>query len=968
MSAEPRSAQWHHDGVTRTTSIFVGRGPQLGELDETLALVTQGHPRAVIIAGDAGIGKSRLALEFVRRHRDVASYTVHCLELGPDGPPLAPFAALLRAIRSQVGPQRLVRLLGESAADLARLVPDLGSAVPQAHTGVESGWGKGRLFDAYARLLDITTAEVPAILVFEDVQWADASSRDLLKFLTLTLTGTRVLLLLTYRTDELPRYHEARRWLGELERSHRAARLNVPPLTDSDVAAMLSRTGGLPRWVVDEVTEASQGVPFFVEELGHSCSTRGAPLPDPLRDALVGRTMRLSKAARDVVTVAAAALTPVDHEILQAASGGASEQFDEAVAEAVDAGVLIVDEAGRYDLRHALMRRALAEELLPGRRSRVHSVYAERLAAAGTGSAAEIAQHWTQANRPVEAVPWHLRAADEARGVFAWRDELRHLERVLSGPPGSSELPGPQGGPMSGDRVSLTTRAARAAADAGLFERADDLYTEALADVPESDVDRRIDITIAQLRLPLPHRDSPGLESLLPLSRPATHRRALLKAVIAGRLMLRDRLDEGLIAAEDALAEAEAAGSIEVQAHVHNTLGCLLLTSGDDRGLRHLETSYRLASESGSLSDILRYHVNAAALLMGLGRFDDALDLARSGQVIAAERGHSAGHGAFLAGHEAEALALLGRWDEAVAVCEANLSHRPSALLHVHLLWTRAAIRIRRGDLSAAEADLDQIRRTATALDAAADLGTVLGQLEVEASWSAGRNDEALAGLSAVVGAASGHEPTTGHQWSLVILWVLNLREVGADPTGDPLLAELVQRLAPHAERVWGRIARALLTDPADGSTGELWRMAVESVEDCRGPAFEGVLLRFHYAGWLAAHSDRRGAVQQFEAAVAGMDDLGAQSVSGVRDRIAQQIGLGGRGSTADDHGLTPREREVLALMAEGRTNREISQELVISVKTTSIHVSNILAKLGVSSRTQAAARWHTWRASPADA
>ena len=170
---------------------MVGRSQELAELRERFAASRVGAPQVVVVGGDAGIGKSRLVAEFVRDVSEQGRVAIgHCLELGPDGPPFAPFSALVRSLAGDLGSEALAELAGPGRADLAALVPELGAA-PE-----EDPVGRGRLFEAMATLFERCSSDLPLVLVVEDLHWSDSSTRDLLRFLTRTVGDAAVTFVL----------------------------------------------------------------------------------------------------------------------------------------------------------------------------------------------------------------------------------------------------------------------------------------------------------------------------------------------------------------------------------------------------------------------------------------------------------------------------------------------------------------------------------------------------------------------------------------------------------------------------------------------------------------------------------------------------------------------------------------------------------------------------------------------------
>lgn len=914
---------------------FVGRTPQLAVLDSALADARAGGVRSVVVAGDAGAGKTRLVAEFLQRQPQARAIVTHCLQLGPDGLPLAPFAGMLRPLTAELGRDGVAALVGDGIVELARLSSELGSAGP------ESPWGRGRLFEAFARLLEALPGPQPTILVIEDLHWSDAATRDLLRFLTANVTRP-LLIVATYRSDELPRHDPLRGWFAEYGRNPRVTRLDLPPLTAAEVAALLSGRD-LPARAVSEIVALSQGIPFFAEELGAAFAAGRGFLPGGLRNALTARAYQLSGPARQLVIIAAAALSPIPHQVLSEVAQGQVEDLEAAVAEAVENGILTVDSRGRYAFRHELTRTALGGDLLPGRRVSVHTAYAVALQRSGAGRAAEIARHWTAAHNDEQAARWTLCAAAEAAAVYAREDELRHLERLL-------ELPRSVWPVEAGLHCDVLARAAVAAADSGFYERARDLLGEALREVGTQDPERLVWLSIARARLPLVAVPLAELRELIPLTAPGERARAMLLAVIASGLMVADEMDEGLRTAQEALAVATVADDPAIRSHVHNTLGCLLLAMGDDTAYPHFQRAHDLAVAAGSDSDLVRYYINYSALLLEAGRYPEALEVARRGRQYSAARGMTTGRVAFLAWQEAETLLLLGQWDEALGICEAGLQERPAEGTIAHLLRVRALIAARRGDAATArELNFELQRR----MELVADRPTLMlprACLSAEILAAEGRPADAVRLLRQA--AAHGTDTTADHGPLLAILWASLLAAAGHAPQHDPDLVDFVASL-PVRHPMWVPLGEAL-----GAGRAQAWADLLSLTDSPNGPQYQAATLRLLHADALLRGGDRDAARREVRRATAILAPFGTLTIDGWRRRLAAATDRDAPGRET----LTPRELEVLRLIAQGHSNRSISESLCISVKTTSVHVSSILAKLEVSSRTQAAALWHTWQ------
>ncbi len=962
---------------------MVGRSRELQELRERFTVASGGEPQVVVVAGEAGIGKSRLIAEFALSLRGRARLVVgHCLELGPDGPPFAPFAGILRSLAGDLGVERLAESAGPGRPGLATLAPELAMA---EQTPAQ---GRGRLFEAMATLIERLAMAQPLVLVVEDLHWSDSSTRDLLRFLMRTVGEVSILFVLTYRRDELVRSHPVLPWLVEVERLPYQHRITLERLDAAEVDELVRRIAGdVPARSGQRIRERSQGIPFFIEELTQCADSTARVIPETLRDLMLTRLDRLSSPTRAVLRIASAASTQVDHSVLLAVMDDDEEGLEAALHEAVWGQVLVVDTTREtYAFRHALMREAIHDDLLPGEHARLHSRYARALETlAKPGQAGEIAHHWWSAHEADQAFIWSLRAAAESAESYAWQEQLAQLERAL-------ELWDRVDEPehhAACDRASLLERASVAAANIGRQERSIALLDAALAALPpDGGTDRLARLLVMRAGRCQGIQLDPlaDIERALAVAEPGSRERARALESRAAFLMLRGRLVEGRAAALEALAAAEASDDRNRLSGAHNTLGCVLVQLGEwDEGIRHLQLAHDYAVTTGVASQLLRYYGNYSDVLIGCGRFVEAIEMAREGRRAAAQRGLARTDGAFLAGNMIEAEILAGQWDDALATIDEALRLDPQQVSRGHLHALRGIVLIRRGALTLAA---DAAERAAEhLLPRAGDQPQhilPLALLRAEISWADG---EPGAGLSRLELAASeaGPTPPPSAGWPFVWGWgrLVAVAETGAGvPASLTAMVDHLSRVSPHpgwiaatrAQHATVRAARPagewaadsppLGTSPGTSSAPD-WAGAVAALTAGEGLVYELADARIHWARELLATNRPIPAREQLQFAWDAASRLGALSLSVAASRTAAAARIALHGQDRTEHhpgpaGLTPRELEVLALVAAGRSNRAIADELFISTKTASVHVSNILAKLGVGSRTEAAAWAHT--------
>jgi predicted ATPase len=306
--------------------VLVGRDRELDRLRAAVDRTTAGAPGVVLVGGEAGVGKSRLLEAAFDATTDARVLTGGCVELGGEGLPFVPLVEALRALVRTTPADRLGRLLGPARSGFGRLLPELGAAEPAP----DFTSGTAQLFELVLGVLGRIGEERPLVLVFEDLHWADRSTLELAAFLVRQLQGVRVLLVLTYRSDEVDRSSPLRPLLSGWERLRGVERLQLEPLTRAEVAAQAGAIlGRRPDGdLVGLVYERSEGNPFFVEELLRTLGegSSAEELPPSLRDVLLARTERLSVPARRLLQIAAVAGRGVPEPLLAAVATGTGDE------------------------------------------------------------------------------------------------------------------------------------------------------------------------------------------------------------------------------------------------------------------------------------------------------------------------------------------------------------------------------------------------------------------------------------------------------------------------------------------------------------------------------------------------------------------------------------------------------------------------------------------------------------------
>ncbi|RBY80752.1 helix-turn-helix transcriptional regulator [Blastococcus sp. TF02A-26] len=969
---------------------LVGRDVELARLLAAVDRAAGGHGAGVLLAGDAGVGKTRLLDELCARasQRGLRVLTGHCVDLGDVGLPYLPFVDLLRPLASDPAAERAAlagllagRAVVPSPAPPAGDAADLGRPLSGRQPADD---GRLQLFESVAALLAEVAVQAPLVLVVEDLHWADRSSRDLLRYLLARLVEEPVVVVASYRADDLHRRHPLRPLLAELVRLPGVERLELAPLPGPAVGQLVrDLADGVPEETVEDVVARAEGNAFYAQEL-LAAGLAGESLPLALTDVLLARVERLGPDAQQVLRAAAVAGREVRHELVAAVSGLAPAGLEPALTEAVHSHLLVVSTDGRYRFRHALLREAVLADLLPGERVRLHAAVAAHLAAEpGAGTAAERAHHARESNDLPTALAASLEAAADAACVGAPAEQLQHLEAALALWPAV-----PDAAALTGRaHADLLLEAAAAARAGGELHRGVALL-RAAQEVLEPDGDptarARVHYTLAQALGRIEdsaaaHAESSRAMELVPASPPSVVR-TWAAATHARTSYDMDRWADGDAAAEEALAAADALGLDSAWADTAVTLARARGGSGS-RGasleavVAQLEEALARARRSGDRDVEIRVLFNLAVVPYEAGDVATALRWVDT----ALEHAESLGlpwtfYAAELRHLGVVARYVTGDWDGSLALAE-RLARVPDMSAHV-----RAAgllVRVGRGDPAAAER-LAWARGLASRLEAHVLLMLATAGAAIELAARDGAPEVAVA---EVEGAAAQMRALWGsNRLGVVRLVALGLAALadaaGSDADGagrwvargEELAALAHAAVADHRRDVgeYGPEAAAWLArvEAEVGrlhgrSSPEAWRAAVEAFG--YGHVYEQARSRWRLAEALLAAGERETAAAELQQAAEVAVRLGAapllEAVTALARRGRLPVALPGLGRVPDATAVfTPREVEVLALLARGRTNRQIGAELYISEKTASVHVSNILAKLGAGSRTEAVA------------
>ncbi|MFE9491966.1 MULTISPECIES: helix-turn-helix transcriptional regulator [unclassified Streptomyces] len=1046
------------DVETRSVSpVFVGREGEFASLVDALARAraqgargsdgtggadAPGEPQALLIGGEAGVGKTRLVEEFLAAaaRRDAVVAVGGCVEVGADGLPYAPFSTALRALRRTL-PDEVAAACAGQEGELARLLPELGEADRDA-TDEHS---TARLFELTARLLERISAARTVVLVLEDLHWADASTRHLLAYLFRTVRNGRLVVIGTYRSDDIHRRHPLRPLLAELDRLRTVRRIELARFTRAEVRRQL--TGILAATpeaaLVDEIFERSDGNAFFVEEL--ACSLESGDhsrLSDSLRDLLLVRVEALPDDAQQIARIVAEGGSTVEYGLLAAVARLTEDELIEALRAAVGANLLLTTPEGNgYRFRHSLVREAVSDDLLPGERSRLNRRYAQALEADPTlvragERATRLASYWYGAHDAAKALPAVLKASVEARRRYAFAEQLRLLERAMElwddAPDDVRRTLRPidyaESYPACGcdpdttplRYLDLMAEAAVAARFGGERERALAIARKAVRVLEgEDDPLRAAWFWVQRSRLMQDLTRGDGREELdtaqelvrgLPPS--AVHADVLMS--VAGWGALHRPGPETLLAADRAVEYARLVGDEYIELHARLTRGWLTAEAGGvDEGIAEMYAVRDRADALHLVGVMSRAGINLPSTLESMGRSLEAVAAADHGIEI------SLSHGivdmeAWVRCNRATSLFSLGHWDESRATTDAAARAARSGKAQGLVASRRTELALARGDLAEAELQLALARRGFGSCDPQPQHVIAPARHAIALAAQQGRLAEARAELEAC--SAQGFPPGT-QRYALPLLRAAAAAEAdarglpAAEPGRPAILATIRAHLKglPTLVPVWA--AHGVLIDAelarAEGlDTPGHWSRAAVAFAPLHRP-YELAQVQHRWAeALLIASGDRSTATTLLSEAHRTAVRLGARPLAETIELLAgrARIALTAPGSGAEpgipaavtvqdttatgdaatdpertedrlreaaaaaveSFGLTRREQDVHRLVAAGHTNRRIAEELYISPKTASVHVSSILAKLGVSSRGEAAALAHRLRLYPA--
>jgi DNA-binding CsgD family transcriptional regulator len=968
-------------------------------MKEALEGAVRGQGGCILLEGEAGIGKSRLLAELSEGFQGLRMEG-RCYE-DESVPPLAPLTATLGELLAAPQGNEVRPLFEKHAAQLARLFPELADAAGGAphEPPPDPEIGRHRLFEALAGLIFELAERQPILLMLEDLHWSDEASLEFFRFLARRLGGKRLLLAGTYRGEDLS--PPLARILAQIHQERLALEFELGPLDRPEIEALLRQILGMPSPVPPEILESaihfSEGNPFYVEELLGALAAsgdlylaegawRGKPsaelrLPRSLQEAILRRTAGLSEDARLALHWAAVAGRRFDFRLMQALTGLDEGELLALIAELNSAQIIREESAEAFTFRHALMREAVYAQILQLERRWLHRRVAEALEALYAESqnetAAELAYHFFEAQDWLKAMLYAQRAGEQAFELHAVRGALAQYTRAIDSAGRLGMEPSFEWWLRRASLYELLGEFESAEADfAAALERArveGDLHKQwqALLDRGFLWTSRDYEHALQFFERAMELADR--LED--PIARAQTLNR------IGNVHFNRDQPATALPYHEAALSAYEMDGDLGGQAETLELLAVTCYNLSDVlQGAAYERLSLDLARQTGNLEGILHASLH---LLLPLqmdteaGPLVDAVEVLQLGQTAQETARRLGSHPGM-----AQALSFSG-WTCGLMGDYAQGFKN----LHAGLEMTRAAGHT--AGLSACERmiarlllDLLAFEEAAAGLERSMEFarqsgaqmfGNLAAALLVRVYIGIGSQEALNRAGELLEELPQGEEPWRVH--NVREAWFaraeLNLALGEAEKALGIIerlqastlhLEELGLKAVPRLAMLRGEALLAL--ERYDQAEETLREACDGALEQHRKP----LLWRAHLGLGRACQAQRKlaQAHEEFERTRSLVEEI----ARGLPDESLRRIFLGravgmlpeprpltARQTASQAYsGLTARERQVAALVAQGKSNLEVAGALVISERTVERHVSNILSKLGYTSRAQIAA------------
>ncbi len=959
-------------------AIVVGREPELQVLDELADRAVEEGAQVVFVSGEAGIGKSTVVNHFLNTLSDTR-WGVHvgqCIEYSERAIPFGPIVSLMRSVLDDAGDQA-TNVLGHHRPDLAALLPEWRTdGIAEASLAGDVD----RLIDAISNVLIRAAADRPMALFVEDIHWADGPTRDVVASLVHTLGKTRVLLIVSERTGTVPRGHVLRTWLAEQRRFTNVHTLSLKGLNISALTEQAENILGVTpdAALVTELAARTGGNAYFANELLLAKRAGRDALPATLADFLTSRLEQLDGDEQDVLRAMAIASNAISHRLLDAALP--EVDVGPPVRRLFDLGMITV-ENGEYGFGHALMRESMLRGVLPFEAEALHRRIAEAMAEDSTrekslAELATMAMHWAGAN-------------DAPRSLAASVEACRASARVAAYEP-AAELA------IDALRIWPSVRDAEALTETSRDALTVDAAVWLVASNQSEEADSLLADAISSWASDLPDG-----------------RRALLLAELAPLRFLSGRKDEATALLDEAVSLVQDEVSPEAARVHHRASKLSLVNAAINPTIEAADRAIEIATEVGP-EVVLIEAMTTKALGLGVTVSKEAgIELVRESRRRALAKNFVA-----QAAHAYRTEMMIinfreGRTKESFAVLREGIAFaemRCGPALRLDILWDYALGLVEDGNLLEAAPILEEVGTSSgkdlrallvlhtTALssllagdnDRATELLTSAAQmatrfssqevgfqrrLEAELARHKGQLDEALRLIDAALDINLANDNVTFTRESILE----RCRLVRAIAVVDP---ERAARLRRSTEA----LIDSLGVDDQSNCLVDLMRLELALVDGDVSADDARTLAAQLASGGFGADAKRTAVLhaqllaaeqpgtQELVEVLADLGELGRSSgmvwLCDVADELAGKtieidltdtkiIDVTDPPEDIPHHGLTPREVEVLGYLARGLTNKEIGVELYVSHRTVSTHVSNLLSKLHLKNRSEAASKFH---------
>ncbi|HEY0620599.1 MAG TPA: AAA family ATPase [Kribbella sp.] len=965
---------------------LAGRAVELHHLAQALQNAAGGLPGAIVVHGEAGVGKTRLVREACNEP-DIQVLWGSCVHFGGASVPFAPIIGALQDWLSKTESTERVEVL-TGVEELGSLLPSLGTArVGDA----------GRLLPLIDLVLNRIAERRTTVLIIDDLQWADVASLDVLAYLITGFRDQRLMVIATCRDENRSAGHPLYTWLADLRRMPSFEEIHLQRLDLDATGLQIEHLLGVRPDIelAAQVQARSDGNPYLTEllvrDLSGSAPAIPAAVPTALIEALLATWHGLSETARRLTSVLAVGGRPQPLEVLAAVAaehGVDGDLVPDCLTEAQDLGVVQPAADGLPWFRHPLLAEVLYDGLPVGQVTRIHATYVRVLDSLPGGVpgalAADLAAHNEHAGRIDETYHWSLAAADHAARLHTPNEEAIQLQRACE----LWDQVSPEVRGTRLERIDLLRRASTVCARAGLQDVVLDQLAQAL-----SLVDQDQEPLLASDLLVLMARyqwteTTPRIAALgealraleLTAAVPDSAERASALAQLAALEGWNGR-PEAVLRGEEAVRVARRSGSERALARSLTAHALVVFDESPAASLADAEEAERLARSCGDMDVVVNAAIWQRNALVALGRIDEAAQIAQAAYQDTVASG-AGSWGYFLAGLASASLLDTGRWEESRKLLRTALPARCIGIPGAAIRLAAADLALRSGRIAEARQHFDRVVELVS--DDFAGLNDYLAIVGARLRLADGHAHEALEWLRGrllVPGQATSPEDD-----DLLPLYVQIAAELARSARDSGNAAGVAAAIAAVQQVIddwpWEpfSIRRAAVDIQAmsqalflaevarcrdDPDQPERWRRAVETC-GAAGAPWHQAIARWRFAeaglaaGWAAARvgdslrrAHRCAAELGAKPLQDGVESLARRSRISLREPLpaAVQVVAGTVLST-----LTTRERQILAFLVAGRSNREIATELVISDKTVSVHVSNILRKTATSSRVEAAA------------